>query len=419
MWYSHRYRAYPDTETATAAEHHIDIHRQLYNHVRWDYERAPSEDKPTRYQQHRSLTDWKRDWPTFAELNAKAGQRTVSRFHQNLSLLADLKSEGYSVGRLKWKSPSNFRSVTYHQSGFNLDKKRGPNGYAHVRFAKIGWIPIRYHRDLPENSSVKEVVLKRERTGEWFVTFGIEVDDATLPEKPDVETLDSGNSVGVDLGILNYIYTSDGFAVTSLDLDSEHERLQKAGRTLSRREQGSNNWEKQRKRVARLRRDIRRKVLDFQHKLTTWLVREYDAVFVENLEVRKLLQSSHNSRNKQDAAWGRFIQLLEYKSKLYGCHVKRVKPAGTTKECAKCGVNSEKPLWVREHSCPACGFECDRDANAAYNVLSRGLHKLGQGLAEETPVETVLPTSADGNDSTTVDAKHVVETGSVCPAGSR
>jgi len=148
-------------------------------------------------------------------------------------------------------------------------------------------------------------------------------------------------------------------------------------------------------------------VLDYQHKLTTWLVKEYDAVFVEDLNVKGMLEQSHNARNKQDAAWRQFITLLEYKAELYGTHVEQVEARGTTKECASCGVETAKTIWVREHSCPSCGFECDRDANAAMNVLQRGFSELGLGWPEDTPVETALPT-----DTTSVSAKRVIETGS-------
>ncbi len=84
---------------------------------------------------------------------------------------------------------------------------------------------------------------------------------------------------------------------------------------------------------------------------------------------------------------------------------------GTTKECALCGVKTPKPIWVREHSCPSCGFETDRDANAAMNVLKRGFAELGLGWPEDTPVETVAATDAD--DFREVYASHVVETGSL------
>jgi putative transposase len=109
--------------------------------------------------------------------------------------------------------------------------------------------------------------------------------------------------------------------------------------------------------------------------------------------------------------------MLEYKCEREGTHFVAVNPRGTTKECASCGVSTDKSLWVREHSCPACGFEADRDANAAWNILSRGMKRLGAGHSETTPVETALPVD------TSVSAKRVVETGSPTlkrePSGER
>ena len=187
--------------------------------------------------------------------------------------------------------------------------------------------------------------------------------------------------------------------------------MRREQRKLSRKEHGSNNYEKQRQNVATAKRKIQRKVLDYQHKITTWLVREYDAVFVEDLNVDGLLQKEGNARNKQDAAWRQFITLLEYKGDLYGTHVVQVPARGTAKECAKCSVETAKPIWVREHSCPSCGFETDRDANAAMNVLQRGFSELGLGWPDSTPVETALPT--DTADFHRVSAKRVVESGSL------
>ncbi|MBB6090893.1 putative transposase [Halobacterium salinarum] len=113
----------------------------------------------------------------------------------------------------------------------------------------------------------------------------------------------------------------------------------------------------------------------------------------------------------QDAAWRQPIQLLEYKADLYGYQVVQVEASGTTKECARCGVETAKPIWVREHSCPSCGFETDRDANAAMNILQRGFSELGLGWPEDPPVETALPTNTTQFES--MSAKRVVETGSL------
>jgi putative transposase len=414
MWYDYRFRAYLDRTGVTAeAERHIDIHRQAYNHTRYEYDTLDTDENKvgSAYQHQKRLTEWKDEWPVFSQAHSKALQKTVERFYNNLSNLSDKKEKGYKAGELRWKPPREYQSVTYSQSGFELKNTSGQT--AILWLSKIGDIPICYHRSIPDNATIKEVTLKKETTGEWYVTFSLEVEDNALPKKPDVDDLDTKDCVGIDLGINNYIYTSDGDSVDWLNLSDEYDRLRREQRSLSRKEHGSNNWEKQRHGVAKVKRRIKRKIEDFQHKLTTWLVKEYDAVFVEDLNVSGMLQSEENARNKQDASWRRFIEMLEYKGDLYGTHVVQVYPRGTTKECAECGVETDKPLWVREHSCPSCGFEVDRDANASYNVLSRGLQKLGLGQAEVTPVETVTAVETDGGWSSSVPASRVIETGSL------
>ncbi len=162
-----------------------------------------------------------------------------------------------------------------------------------------------------------------------------------------------------------------------LDLSAERKRLKRAQRDLSRKEHGSNNWEQQRKIVARRHAELKRKRRDFLHKLSNYYATEYDLVAVEDLDAKGLVELPGNSRNRASAAWGTFKRLLEYKCERERTHFVAVGPEDTIKECASCGVKTEKPLWVREHSCPACGFETDRDANAVINILSRGFEQLG------------------------------------------
>ncbi len=368
MEYSHRYPAYPTQEVAAELEHHFDIHRQAYNYTLYEYENVDADNIGSAYKHHCRLPRWKDEFPVFSEVNSKALQRTVTRFYQNLDGLSEQKQNGRKVGKLKWKSPREFQSMTYSQPSFDLKNTSGRR--ATLWLSQIGDIPIHYHRPIPDKTAIKEVTVKKETTGEWFVSFGLKADDADVPEKPDVDSLNASNSVGIDLSILNYIHTSDGKTVDWLDLEDDYERLRREQRKLSRKVKGSNNYEKQRRKVAKVKCHIKRKVMGYQHKLTTWLVREYDAVFVDDLDVKDMLEQSHNARNKQDAAWRQFITLLDYKADLYGCHVVQVEARGTTKECASCGVETAKPIWVREHSCPSCGFECDRDANAAMNACN-------------------------------------------------
>ncbi|ERG95954.1 MAG: transposase, IS605 OrfB family, central region [Haloquadratum walsbyi J07HQW2] len=148
--------------------------------------------------------------------------------------------------------------------------------------------------------------MKKETTSEWHVSLSVEVEERQIPDKKPVEELGSHGCVGMDPGVLNYIHTSDGVSVDGLNLEDQYERLER----------------EQRKRVAKIKRHIRRKARDCQHKLTSWLPTEYEAVFVEDLDVTHILEQSQNARNKGfSLAWSQFLRLLEYKADLNGCCV--------------------------------------------------------------------------------------------------
>ena len=401
MYYAYKYRLKPSDAHREELDRHRDICRQLYNHALYRFDQI-LEDAGTLNQRVRSirdeipsLKDW---WDGLSDVYSTVLQTAVMRIEQNVKSLGGLKKNGYGVGQLKWKPPREFRSFTYSQSGFKLDKK---GGQTVLSLLKLADIPIRLHRPIPDDATLKQVTVKKEPTGEWFATFGVQM-DRKPPEPP--ENLEK--CVGIDVGILKYAHDTEGTAVGSLDQSNDRERLEREQRKLSRKQHGSNNYETQRRRVAECHADLRRKRHDFLHKLSAYYAREYDLVAVEDLNIKGMMESSLNSRNTASAAWGTFLRMLEYKCKREGAYFVAVNPRGTTKECAACGVSTEKPLWVREHSCPACGFEADRDANAAWNILSRGLEDVGVGYSESTPVETALPVSS------VVDAKRVVEAGS-------
>jgi putative transposase len=408
MNYNYRYRLKPTESQRQTLDYHRDTCRQLYNHALYRFNQIPK-DKGTVKQRVRTIRDELPDlkdwWDALTDIYSKVLQPAVMRIAKNIKSLGKLKEQGYNVGELRWKSPREFRSFTYNQSGFELDKK---SGQTVLSLSKLAAIPIEIHRPLPDDATVKEVTLKKEKTGEWFAILGIEM-DTKLPAKPSLDEIEAENMVGIDVGILKYVHDTDGTAVESLDLSDEHDRLEREQRTLSRKAYESNNWEKQRQRVAECHRRIKRKRRDSLHKLSAYYAREYELVAVEDLDTKELLESPGNSRNTASAAWNTFSSMLETKCEREGTHFVEVEPAGTTKECASCGVETDKPLWVREHSCPACGFEADRDANAAWNIRSRGLSKLGVDHSESTPVETALPTG-----TVVVPAKRVLEAGSPC-----
>jgi putative transposase len=413
MEYSPRYRLLPTTEQRENLDWTRDIVRQVYNHALHEFNKIPEDEGTLRqrvWHVRDELPSLKQQWTDLKQVYSTVLQKAVERIRTNITNLGKLKAKGYDVGSLNWKSPRAFRSFTYRQSGFELDEKSGPNNRAILRLRKVRGetleIPLRLHRELPDHDSIKEVTVKKEPRGAWYASFCISTDE---PRKPAVEDIDAEETVGLDLGVLTFIHDSDGRSIGRLDLADERKRLEREQRSLSRKQYESNNWDKQRRRVAEVHARMSNKKRDYKHKLAHYYTTEYDAVFVEDLNVKSMLESNGNARNKAEIGWRGFITILMHHGRKNGCHVVDVEPRGTTKECAACGVETAKPLWVREHSCPSCGFELDRDWNAALNVQSRGLKKLGVVHSESTSVET-----ATAVDSVSVSASRVVEAGSPC-----
>ena len=391
MKYSPRCRLLPTDEQDESLDWTRNTVRQVYNHGLYRLDQIPDDtgmvaQRVTRIRDELpSLKDW---WTDLNNVYSKVLQTAIERIKTNIDNLGKLKKKGYKVGSLNWKRPRDFRSFTYNQRGFKLDTKSGPDGKGLLYLSKIGWIPIRLHRDLPEHDRITEVTVKKDAAGDWHASFTIET---VAAEKPPVDEIDPNDCVGIDLGVQNHIHDSNGVSVDRLDLREERERLEREQRALSRKEYDSRNWNQQRREVAKVHRRMTRRKQDFKHKLAHHYTTEYDAVFLEDLNVKGMLEQDGNARNKHEAGWRDLITIFKHHGRKNGCHVETVRPEYTTIDCA---------------SCPTCGFTLDRDWNAALNVLSGGKRKLGVVHSEETPVETVLP------GSTPVDPKHVVEAGS-------
>jgi len=256
-----RFRAYLSDDVASEAWRQIDILRQIRNHAVRDYYSADYNDKPSEFDQNNKLTDWVDRWPVFSEPSRHAAQQAISQIHSDLETLDRRRDNGYNVGRLRWQGRGEFRSVSYNQSRrWNVDHNTGDERFVRLRLEKIGWFNIRANRAVPDADSINKIILKKESTGEWFVSIVVDVDE---PEKPDLSDVSTEDCVGVDLGITSYIHTSDNLSVDTLDLSDEYDRYGREQRKLDRKEHGSNNWEKQRRKVAKAKRKIKRKVMDY------------------------------------------------------------------------------------------------------------------------------------------------------------
>jgi putative transposase len=201
MTLSLRLRAYLSDDVASEAWRHIDILRQIRNHAVRDYYDADYNDKPSDYDQHKKFSDWKQQWPVFSDPSTHAAQQAISQIHADLDGLEEKRDDGYDVGRLRWQGKGEFRSISYNQSSrFNVDHNTGNDRFVRLRLEKLGWLKIRANRRVPPADDINEVILKKQVTGEWYVS--LVVDDATpTRKKPALTEIDPEDCIGVDVGI--------------------------------------------------------------------------------------------------------------------------------------------------------------------------------------------------------------------------
>jgi putative transposase len=186
----------------------------------------------------------------------------------------------------------------------------------------------------------------------------------------------TGKEVGIDLGLTDLIITSAGhkFQRVSRQLEKTNQLLKKAQRKLSRKTKGSNSYSKQRTIVQKLYARISRIRNDYYHNISNWLVKNYDSIYLEDLNVNGMLKNRKMSRAIQEAAWSTLVGMIKYKANWYGKTVHQINRFfPSSKTCSLCGHKVEKmPLDIREWACPACGEDHDRDINAAINIRNQG-----------------------------------------------
>ncbi|MFD9543897.1 RNA-guided endonuclease InsQ/TnpB family protein [Streptomyces sp. NPDC060022] len=225
---------------------------------------------------------------------------------------------------------------------------------------KIGDVKVKWSRMLPSVPSTVTVV--KDAAGRYFVSFVVETDPQALPL--------TDNVVGIDLGLTHFAILSDGTKIDSPRfLRRAEKKLKREQQRLSRKTKGSNNRTKARIKVARAHARVADARREFHHQLSTQLIRDNQAVAVEDLAVKGLART-RMAKSVHDAGWSAFIAMLEYKAALYGRqfhNIGRFEP--TSQVCSACGVkDGPKPLNVRVWTCGACGTVLDRDINAAVNV---------------------------------------------------
>jgi putative transposase len=227
---------------------------------------------------------------------------------------------------------------------------------------------IRWSRPLPEGARPSTVTVSCDTAGRYFVSMLVEAEIVPLPA--------ATQHVGLDLGLHDAVVLDTGEKVGNPRFfRKDEQRLAQTQRRLAKKQRGSKNWEKARRKVARVHARIMDRRRDFLHKLSTRLIRENQTICVESLRVKAMVRNPTLAKAIHDVGWGEFVRQLSYKAVWYGrTFVAIDKWYPSSKRCFDCGhVLGSLSLETRRWTCPHCGSVHDRDVNAAKNVLAAGL----------------------------------------------
>lgn len=375
MWISkgYKYRIYPNQQQQQLIEKTFGCCRFIYNQMLAEriniYEQF-KDDKESLYSyKYKTEKQFKEEYHWLREVDSIALQqsrRCLETAYKNF-----FAGKG-KVGFPKFKSKKNRSNLSYTtvnvSNSIRLDES---NKY--IKIPKLNFVRIKLHRQLPIDSIIKHITISKTSTNKYYVSICIQYELNVKENQLNVE-----NSIGLD-------YSSHDFYVDSNGNKAEYPRyfrlyqskLVKEQRKLSNMKIGSNNYNKQKLKVAKVHEDIASLRNDFLHKLSTQIANKYDYVFVEDIDLRNISQCLKLGKSTFDNSFGKFRELLAYKMFERGKVFHKIdKWQPTTVICSNCGsyhksiINS---LSIRSWTCPDCGAIHDRDVNAAKNIRKSGI----------------------------------------------
>lgn len=356
---AYKFRIYPNSEQRTILAKTFGCVRFIYNRMLSDkikhYEETKQKLNHTPAQ-YKKKFEWLKEVDSLALANA---QRNLQTAYHNFF-------RSPKVGFPKFKSKkSNRRSYTTNCVNGNISIENGS-----IKLPKVGLVKLKQHRLISSDYKLKSVTVSQTPSGKYYASVLFEYEN-------QVQQIEPQTFLGLDFSMHELYKDSNGSEPQYPRYDRQAEkRFKREQRKLSFMQKGSRNRDKQRTKVAKMHEKAANQRKDFLHKQARQIANAYDCVWIENLDMKAMVQSLNFGKSVRDNGWGIFTTYLKYKLEDMGKQLLKVdKFFASSQICSCCGYKNTatKNLAIRMWDCPECGTHHDRDVNAAINIRNEGM----------------------------------------------
>lgn len=354
---TYRYRVYPNvkqrallTKTFGCVRYYWNLQVEAFN--AYDKKSNP-------HPVFCTSTQVRRDVPWMGEVSAAAIQQKENDFKQYKTQFFN-KPRKERIGNPSFKKRSGRQSYRLPNQKFSIKDSK-------IRLEKTGWVKMVVDRDIPEYAKLMSVTVSKNPSGQYFASVLVEQEIKQLNK--------TGYDVGIDVGLKEFLVQSDGIVVANPRIFRENQaKLKRMQQHLSRKQNGSKRRDKCKLKVARLHQKVSNQRKWFLHNESTRIVRDYDVIAIEDLNIAGMLKNRKLAKSISDVSWSAFFTMLKYKSEWYGKELVKIdRFSPSSKTCSACGyIRQDLQLSVREWTCPECYVQHDRDENAAKNIKAMG-----------------------------------------------